>query len=80
MTRHIIEVLGCDDYTTVPMELTEAEVAVIQRLADMVKAAESSRCKPVITVDDAGISWDVAVKRYQEDVAEKQEQERENAS
>ena len=80
MTRHIIEVLGCDDYTTVPMELTEAEVAVIQRLADMVKAAESSRCKPVITVDDAGISWDVAVKRYQEDVTDKQEQERENAS
>ena len=80
MTRHIIVVLGWDDYTIVPMELTEAEVAVIQRLADMVKAAESSRCKPVITVDDAGISWDVAVKRYQEDVADKQEQERENAS
>lgn len=80
MGKHIIEVLGCDDYTIVPMELTEAEVAVIQRLADMVKAAESNRCKPVITVDDAGISWDVAVKRYQEDVADKQEQERENAS
>ena len=80
MTRHIIEVLGCDDYTTVPMELTDAELSVIKRLADMVESARSTQCKPSVVVDDSGLSWDRAVEFYQEDVTDKQEQERENAS
>ena len=80
MGKHIIEVAGCEDTTAVPMEVTDAELATIMRLADMVDAARTSGCKPVIVVDPGYYTWDLTVADYQEYVAEKRENEKENAS
>lgn len=79
MGKHIIEVLGCDDITAVPMEVTDAELATINRLADMVNAAHQEYdCKPLIQVDPGNYDWDQVVTTYQEDVAQKRENEKEN--
>ena len=79
MGKHIIEVAGCDDTTVVPMEVTDAELATINRVADMVNAAHQEYdCKPIIQVDPGYYTWDQAVEAYQEDVAQKRENEREH--
>ena len=78
MTKHIIEVSGCDDTTVVPMEVTDAELATIERLADLVNAACTSGCKPVVVVDPGCYTWDKVVAEYQEDITEKRENEKEN--
>lgn len=80
MGKHIIEVAGCDDTTAVPMEVTDAELATIMRLADMVDAARTYGCKPVIVVDPGYYTWDQVVADYQQDITEKHENDKENAS
>ena len=80
MGKHIIEVAGCDDTTAVPMEVTDVELATINRLADMVDAARTYGCKPVIVVDPGYYTWDQVVADYQQDITEKRENDKENAS
>lgn len=80
MGKHIIEVSGCDDTTAVPMEVTDVELATIERLADMVNAACTSGCNPVVVVDPGYYTWDGVVADYQEDITEKRENDKENAS
>ena len=78
MGKHIIEVAGCDDTTAVPMEVTDVELATINRLADMVDAARTYGCKPVIVVDPGYYTWDQVVADYQQDITEKRENDKEN--
>lgn len=73
MSKHIIRVRGCDDSTAVPMELTDAELATIKKLADAVNAAATYGCKPRIGIDPTHPTWDEAVATYSEDVAEVEE-------
>lgn len=76
--KHIIEVSGCDDFTAVPMEVTDVELAAIKKLVDMVNAARTNGCKPFIEVDPGYCTWDKAVADYQEAITEKRENEKEN--
>ena len=75
MSQHIIEVNGCDDSTAIPMELTDAEFVFLKKFADAVNAAATYECKPTIDIDREYLDWDGAVTQYNEDVAEKKEQE-----
>lgn len=78
MEKHIIEISGCDDYTAVPMEVTDVELAAIMKLVDMVNAACTYRCKPFIEVDPSDGMWDKVVADYQEAITDKRETEKEN--
>lgn len=79
MTKHIIEVSVCDDYTAVPMEVTDVELAAIKKLVDMVNAACTYGCKPFIEVDPVRrYTWDKVVADYQEAITEKREKEKGN--
>lgn len=70
MSKHIIRVRGCDESTAVPMELTDAELATIKKLADAVNAVTTYGCKPRIGIDPKYLTWDEAVATYREDLTE----------
>lgn len=80
MKKHIIVVSGCDDSTSVPMEVTDVELAAIKKLVDMVNAARTDGCKPFIEVDPGYYTWDQVVAYYQEAITEKREAEKEDQS
>ena len=73
MSKHIIQVSGCDDSTAVPMELTDTELATIKKLADAVNAAATYECKPRIVIDPKSLTWDESVAAFLGDVAEVEE-------
>lgn len=75
MSKHIIEVNGCDDSTAIPMDLTDAEFAFLSKFAIAVNAAATYNCKPTITVDPGYQSWDEVSAEYHENVSEKQGRE-----
>jgi hypothetical protein len=46
-----ISVDGCDDSTTVEMDLTEAEAAVVERVARAITEESSYGCMPTMTLE-----------------------------
>jgi hypothetical protein len=53
MATYAIKVSGCDDSTTVQVELTDAEVAAVRRVADAVTAASDYGCMPRMRVAES---------------------------
>lgn len=70
--KHFITVSGCDDSTTVPIELTDEELTVVKKFAAMVNAADTHKCTPSI---EFGVAWteDDLIKEYEERVKEAKE-------
>lgn len=65
MSRRLIHVGGCDDSTNVILDLTDAEYAVVQRVAKAVTAASRYGCQPTIetaTDGEAHFDWTEAVE------------------
>lgn len=70
--KHIITVSGCDDSTTVPIELTEQELDGVTKLIVMVNAADNSACTPSIWFGGYGSLEEIEVE-YNEKVQEAKE-------
>lgn len=45
-----VDLDGCDDYSSVVMELTDAEVRLLKRLEEKVNRIATSGCQPCLTV------------------------------
>ena len=69
MSKHIICVYGCDDYAAVPMDLTDSDLAAIEKLVDAVNAAAYYGCKPTMDVESKDLNWDKVCDAYIEDIA-----------
>jgi hypothetical protein len=50
MSAYEIRLSGCDDSTSFPMELTDAEAGLLQRAAALSKGASEFGCQPTMTV------------------------------
>lgn len=48
-----VDLHGCDDYSRVVMELTDAEVRLLARLEEKVNRVATCRCKPRLSVRKA---------------------------
>lgn len=46
---------GCDDSTTIPMEVTKEEFKFLQRLSELSYKCSDSQCKPDLSVIDVDI-------------------------
>ena len=51
--KYEITVTGCDDETTVHMELSDQEYELIDRLADMIYDSSAYSCMPVMEIEEA---------------------------
>lgn len=51
--KYEITVSGCDDQTTVHMELSAQEYELIDRLADLISTRSEYGCMPVMYVEEA---------------------------
>lgn len=51
--KYEITVTGCDDKTTVYMELSDREHNLINRLADMIYDSSAYSCMPVMEIEEA---------------------------
>lgn len=60
MTVHYITVSGCDDSTTVTMDVTEPEFEFLRRLAEQITAASSYGCQPRMSLDDPRVLEDAS--------------------
>ena len=49
-TTYEIELVGCDDYTTIYMELTSEEYELLKRVSDLSKEASEYDCMPIIGI------------------------------
>lgn len=52
MEKYTIEVYGCDDCSLIEMELTESEVAVINRVAKEITKASKYQCQPTMEINE----------------------------
>ena len=52
--KYEITVSGCDDETSVTMELTAQEYDLIDRLADLILDRSEYSCMPVMEIGEAG--------------------------
>ena len=50
-TKHTITLRGCDDMTTVHFDLTDAEVALLKRIAAATDRESVSSCMPDLHLD-----------------------------
>ena len=48
-----VDLDGCDDYSSVVMELTDAEVRLLKRLEEKVNRVATSGCQPCLSVRKA---------------------------
>ena len=48
--KHIVTAVGCDDENPVSIDLTDAELAVVQRLAARLKEQSRGSCMPTLKV------------------------------
>lgn len=71
--KHFITVSGCDDSTTVPIELTDEELVAVKKFAAMVNAADTYSCTPSIHFGADGTEEDL-INEYEERVKEAKEQ------
>ena len=53
MSEYVICVAGCDDATGVLMELSDAELATVQRVADAIESLNAYTCTPSMRVAPA---------------------------
>ena len=51
--KYAITVTGCDDETTVHMELSDQEYELIDRLADLISTRSTYSCMPVMDIEEA---------------------------
>ena len=51
--KYEITVTGCDDETTVHMELSDQEYELIDRLADLISTRSTYSCMPVMEIGEA---------------------------
>lgn len=51
--KYEITVTGCDDQTTVHMELSAQEYELIDRLADQISTRSAYSCMPVMEIEEA---------------------------
>lgn len=49
---YVITLTGCDDTTTIPMELTAVEYALVSRLAGLSYDISASSCMPVMDIGE----------------------------
>ena len=49
--KYEITVTGCDDETTVHMELSDQEYELIDRLADLISTRSTYSCMPVMGIE-----------------------------
>jgi len=52
-TRTRIKLTGCDDSTTVDIELTVDERALVERISETVNARSEYSCQPTLAVGDS---------------------------
>lgn len=52
--RYRVSVVGCDDQTDITIELTDAEAAAVEHVAEAITAASAYPCQPVMNVAEAG--------------------------
>lgn len=52
MTTKRISVKGCDDSTTIAMDLTDAELAFLERLSAAINAASAYSCMPRLYIEE----------------------------
>ena len=60
MSEYVIHVAGCDDATGVLMELSDAELATVQRVANAIESLNAYTCTPsmrVAPVSEAPTWW-----------------------
>lgn len=50
--KYEITVTGCDDETTVYMELSDQEYELIDRLADLICTRSAYSCMPVMEIEE----------------------------
>ena len=50
--KYEITVTGCDDETTVHMELSDQEYELIDRLADLISTRSAYSCMPVMEIEE----------------------------
>ena len=50
--KYEITVTGCDDKTTVYMELSDQEYELIDRLADLISTRSAYSCMPVMEIEE----------------------------
>lgn len=70
--KYIITVSGCDDSTTVPIELTEQELDGVTKLIDMVNNADTCTCTPSMHFGGYGSLEEIEAE-YNEKVQEAKE-------
>lgn len=51
--RYQVKAKGCDDVTTVTLDLDDDEAAVVQRLAAALTAKSEFDCQPTLTIERA---------------------------
>lgn len=54
MTNRLIYVSGCDDYTSVVLDLTDDEYAVVERITAATREASTYGCMPIIETATEG--------------------------
>lgn len=52
MKKYTIDIYGCDDTTSVVMELNEVELEVIERLCAKTVEISSYQCMPTMEVEE----------------------------
>lgn len=50
MAEYTVIAAGCDGVTVVKLDLTDAELAAVRRLAAATQAASESSCEPVVRI------------------------------
>lgn len=46
--KYIITLMGCDDYTDIPIELTNLELDLVKRISEKSKEISYISCMPVL--------------------------------
>ena len=50
MKNYVLELLGCDDSTTIVLALTAGEILLLERLVSKTHEKSTSHCMPVINI------------------------------
>ena len=50
--EYVINLIGCDDYTCLKMELTDDELNLVKRICNLSKETSEISCMPVMEVEE----------------------------